>query len=403
MKLSKRVQSLQPSATLAIAAKAKQLKAEGIDVIDFGVGEPDFATPAHIVKAAIKALEAGDTHYTPVGGSPALKKAIIAYMKREYGLDYSPAEVFASCGAKHTLYNIFMSIIDPGDEVIIPSPFWVSYPEQVSLAEGTPVIVTASAKEGFLLTPDQLEKAITKKTKAIILNSPSNPSGTMYTPEKLAGLAAVLKGRDVIIVSDDIYHKLVYNGEKFASILEVEPSLRDRTVIVNGVSKSYAMTGWRIGFAAGPAQLMGALDKIQGQATSNPTSFAQAGAIEALTGDQSCVEEMRKVFDKRRKIVVEKLNAIPGVTCASPAGAFYAFPFVSSFYGCLNKGSVLKDSMDVASYLLEEARIAVVPGEPFGAPENIRLSYATSENSIIEGIRRMGEALSKLQKPAGRI
>ncbi|TLN14240.1 pyridoxal phosphate-dependent aminotransferase, partial [bacterium] len=352
MRLSKRAMSLQPSATLAIAAKAKKLRAEGVDVIDLGVGEPDFATPPHIVEAAVKALSGGDTHYTPVGGSPAMKKAIIAYMKREYGLDYSAAEVFASCGAKHTLYNIFMSIVDPGDEVIIPAPFWVSYPEQVALAEGVPVIAPSTAAEDFLMSAASLEKAITPRTKALILNSPSNPTGGMYDKKRLGELAEVIGGKNIIIVCDDIYHKLVYDGRECPSILNVAPALRDRAVVVNGVSKSYAMTGWRIGFAAGPAELIGALDKMQGQATSNPTSFAQAGAIEALSGDQKCIEEMRAIFDRRRRLIVAGLNAIPKVSCALPPGAFYAFPTVSGYFGAKTaSGAVIKDSMDLASFL----------------------------------------------------
>ena len=396
MKLSKRAESLQPSATLAITSKAKQLKAEGIDVIGFGAGEPDFATPGSIVNAAIKSLEAGETHYTPVGGSPALKSAICDFIKREYGLEYSAAEVTASCGAKQTLFNIFMALLDEGDEVVIPAPYWVSYPEQVALAGGVPVIAEVSEGEDFLLTPEILEATLTPKTKAVVLNSPSNPSGAMLDADRLAGIAGVLEGRDIVVISDDIYHKLVYEGE-FVSILSVAPALKDRVIIVNGVSKTYAMTGWRIGFAAGPKNIISAMEKIQGQSTSNPTSFAQRGAIEALIGDQSCVAEMVDTFKKRRQLLVDSLNAIDKVTCAMPTGAFYAFPSIAAYVGAKFGETVINDSMDIAAFLLEEAKVAVVPGTPFGAPMNMRLSYATSDNNIIEGVRRIREAFGKLE------
>jgi len=396
VKLSNRAESLKPSATLAITSKAKQLKAEGVDVIGFGAGEPDFATPPKIVEAAIESLKAGETHYTPVGGSPALKEAIVKFIKREYGIDYSAAEVTASCGAKHTLYNIFMAILDEGDEVVIPSPYWVSYPEQVALVGGVPVIAEVGEEEDFLLTPEILEAAITPKTKAIVINSPSNPSGAMLDGERLAAIAKVIEGRDILVISDDIYHKLVYEGE-FASILTAAPSLKDKVIIVNGVSKTYAMTGWRIGFAAGPKEIISAMEKIQGQSTSNPTSFAQKGAVEAMVGDQTCVADMVEIFKKRRKLLVDGLNEIDKVSCQMPTGAFYAFPSIAGYFGAKFGGKVMKDSMDIAAFLLEEAKVAVVPGTPFGAPTNMRLSYATSEKNIIDGVKRIKEAFAKLE------
>ncbi len=398
MQLSKRARNLKPSATLAITAKAKQMKADGIDVIGFGAGEPDFATPKHIIDAAVAALESGDTHYTPVGGGPALKGAISTYMKREYGLDYAAAEVTASCGAKHTLFNLFMTIIDDGDEVIIPAPYWVSYPEQVQLAGGVPVIVTPDEDEGFLLSAQKLAAAITDRTKAVIINSPSNPSGAMYNSQQMEALADVLKDREIIVVSDDIYHKLIYGDVKFTSILDVAPAMRDRVVVVNGVSKTYAMTGWRLGFAAGPKEIISAMEKLQGQSTSNPTSFAQAGGVVAMAGEQSCVDDMKVIFDRRRNLLVDGLNTIDGVECPTPVGAFYAFPSLASFVGTSDGTRTINDSMDIAAYLLEEAEVAVVPGTPFGSPHNVRMSYATSEALIEEGLKRMAAALAKLKR-----
>ncbi len=395
--LSQRAKKLKPSATLTITAKAKQLRAEGVDVIGFGAGEPDFATPAHIIDAGVKSLQAGDTHYTPVGGTPQLKQAIADAVKRDYDLEYDAKSITASCGAKHTLYNLFMAILDEGDEVIIPAPYWVSYPEQVVLAEGVPVIMPTSEDEGFIPSPAVLEKLVTPKTKALVLNSPSNPTGSMYSAEDMQKLAEVARRHDFLIISDDIYHKLVYGDAKYCSILQVAPDLRERVVIVNGVSKTYAMTGWRLGYALGPTEIIAAMEKIQGQSTSNPTSFAQVGAIEALVGDQSCVIELLTIFDKRRNILVKGLNAMELISCRMPAGAFYAFPNISALFGKTTPdGEVLADSFDVAKYLLEEAKIAVVPGAPFGADANVRMSYATSEDAITTGLARMSSALEKL-------
>jgi aspartate aminotransferase len=399
VELSQRAQSIKPSATLAIAAKAKQMKAAGIDVIGFGLGEPDFATPAHIVGAAVAALEAGDTHYTPVGGTPELRKAIVDSIQRDYGLTYAPAQATASCGAKHTLYNLFMALLNPGDECLIPAPYWVSYPEQVAMTDAYSTILPTREEDGFLLHADTLEKAIGPKTKALVLNSPSNPTGGMYSRESLGQLAEVIRKHEVVVISDDIYQKLVYDGKKFISLLEVAPDLADRVVIVNGVSKSYAMTGWRLGYAVGPKHLMDAMENIQSQSTSNPTSFVQKATVEALMGDQSCVTDMCRIFERRRNLLVEGLNRLPGVTCRMPDGAFYAFPNMTGLYGTKTPaGAVVANSLDITAYLLEEARVAVVPGEPFGADANIRLSYATSEAHISEGLARMDAALKKLSR-----
>lgn len=397
MKLSSRVENLKPSPTLAITAKAKQMCAEGIDVIGFGAGEPDFPTPAHIVDAAVEALRAGDTRYTAVGGTPALKKAVAASIARDYGgISYGPAEITASCGAKHTLYNLFMALIDEGDEVVIPAPYWVSYPEQVELCGGKPVIAQTREEDGFLLSAEALDAAITPRTKAFVLNSPSNPTGGMYDRGSLAALAEVIRGRDLIVVSDDIYQKLTYGDRRFVSILEVAPDLRDRVVIVNGVSKSYAMTGWRLGYAAGPRPLITAMENMQSQSTSNPTSFVQAAAARALTADQGCIAEMVKVFERRRDTIAAGLNAIPGVRCSVPPGAFYVFPNVGELYGAAAGDRVIRSSLDLAGYLLDAARVAVIPGAPFGADAYIRLSYATSDAAIAEGVKRMTEAIGKL-------
>ncbi|MBI5016667.1 MAG: pyridoxal phosphate-dependent aminotransferase [Deltaproteobacteria bacterium] len=399
MTLSRRAQQIQPSATLAITAKANQLKAQGVDVIGFGAGEPDFPTPPHIVERAAEALRKGDTRYTSVGGTPALRSAVAAALQRDYGLTYRTAEITASCGAKHTLFNLFLALVDDGDEVIVPAPYWVSYPEQVQVAGGVPVIVSTEEADGFLLRPEALAQALTPRSKALVLNSPSNPTGAMYGRDELAALARVLDDRDVVVVSDDIYHKLTYDGARFVSLLGVAPSLRDRTVIVNGVSKTYAMTGWRIGYAAGPERLIQAMEDLQSQSTSNPTSFAQAGAVEALSGPQACVGEMVAAFDERRRLLVAGLDALPGVRCPLPQGAFYAFPNVSGVYGSVTPSGVeIRNSLTLAAYLLEEAQVAVVPGGPFGADDYIRLSYATSLDNIRKGLGRVAEALGRLRR-----
>jgi aspartate aminotransferase len=395
-RISSRIAAIAESQTLAVDAKAKALKAAGEDVVGFGAGEPDFPTPPHIVDRAVEALRKGDTRYTPVGGTPALRSAIAAALERDYGLTYPTAEITASCGAKHTLFNLFMALIDEGDEVIVPSPYWVSYPEQVQVAGGVPVILPATEADGFLVRPEDLARALTPRTKALVLNSPSNPTGAMYDREHLEALARVLRDRDVVVVSDDIYHRLTYDGNRFVSLLEAAPDLRDRTVIVNGVSKTYAMTGWRIGYALGTSDVIAAAGKIQSQSTSNPTSIAQWAALAALRGPQDTVEIMVREFHKRRGVIVDRLNTIPGIHCLKPAGAFYVFPNIAGLIGKSANGKKLSSPCDVADYLLEEAKVAGVPGEDFGSQQHIRFSYATSLPDIEKGCTRIRDAIAKL-------
>lgn len=397
MKLAKRMAMIKPSPTLAVDAKAKAMKAQGIDVIGFGVGEPDFDTPDNIKDAAIKALKAGFTKYTPAGGTDELKAAVCDKFKNENGIDYSPADILISCGAKHSLYNIFQALLDDGDEVIIPAPYWVSYPDMAYLAGAVPVCISTTEQSGFKITPGQLQKAITPKTKMLILNSPSNPTGASYSRDDLAGLAQVVLGTDIIVVSDEIYEKLVYDGFISTSIVSVEPRLKAQTIIVNGVSKTYSMTGWRIGYAAGPADAIKAMANIQSQSTSNPTSFAQKGAVEAMQGPQCFIAEMVAEFDRRRTFMVKRLNGIAGFSCLTPNGAFYAFPNVSGVYGREAEGVAIKNSNDFAAYLLGTANVAVVAGGAFGADNNIRLSYATSMANIEKGIDRIEKAVKALK------
>ncbi len=399
LKLATRNSRIQPSATLAITAKANELKAKGIDVVGFGAGEPDFDTPDHIKQAAKTALDKGQTKYTPVGGTKELKEAICAKFKRDYHLDYTPGEVLVSVGGKHSLFNIFMALIEEGDEVIIPAPYWVSYPEMVAFCGGTPVCVDTQEANGFCMTPQELEKAITPKTKIFVLNSPSNPTGGMYTEAQIRALAAVLdKHPEIWVVSDDIYEKLIYDGMKFFSIATISPEWKERTIICNGMSKAYSMTGWRIGFTAAPKALTAAMDTIQGQSTSNPTSIAQAASVAGLNGDHAFLTAWVGEFDKRRKYIVERLNSIPGVSCFTPKGAFYAFPNVKGMIGKkTGSGKVIGNSIDLAGYLIEEHKVAVVPGGPFGAEGYMRLSYATSMEQITKGLDRI-EAAAKALK-----
>ncbi len=396
LKLSRRVANLKPSATLAVDAKAKAMKAMGIDVIGFGAGEPDFDTPNNIKEAAIRALKDGFTKYCPVGGTDDLKEAIIEKLKRDNGVEYKKSEIIVSCGAKHSLYNFAQAFLDEGDEVIIPSPYWVSYPEIVSLAGGVPVIVKTEEKNGFKMLPEDFKGAITSKTKAVILNSPCNPTGSAYTRDELERIASIALEKNVFIVSDEIYEKLVYDGFKHVSIASLGKEIKDITLVVNGVSKAYSMTGWRIGYAAGSERLIKAMTDIQSQSTSNPTSFAMKASVEALRGRQDTVATMVEEFSKRRDYMVRRLNSIKGIRCFNPAGAFYVFPNVSYYYGKSFNGRVINGSSDFAEYLLEHARVAVVPGIAFGADENIRLSYATSMETIREGIDRIEDALRKL-------
>ena len=397
MKLAKRMAMIKPSPTLAVDAKAKAMKAQGIDVIGFGVGEPDFDTPENIKEAAIKALKAGFTKYTPAGGTDELKAAVCDKFRRDNGIEYSPADILISCGAKHSLYNIFQALLDDGDEVIIPAPYWVSYPDMAYLAGAVPVPISTTEQSGFKITPQQLKSAITAKTKMLILNSPSNPTGASYSRDDLAGLAQVLLGTDIIVVSDEIYEMLVYDGFTSTSIVTVEPRLKAQTIIVNGVSKTYSMTGWRIGYAAGPADAIKAMANIQSQSTSNPTSFAQKGAVEAIQGPQGFIREMVAEFDRRRTYMVKRLNGIAGVSCLTPNGAFYAFPNVSGVYGKSAGAVAVNNSNDFATYLLEKAGVAVVAGGAFGADNNIRLSYATSMGNIEKGLDRIEKAVEDLR------
>jgi len=396
VKLSSRVAKIKPSETLAITAKANALRAQGRDVIGFAAGEPDFDTPVNIKNAAIKAIEAGFTKYTPVSGTDELKDAIAAKLKRDNDLEYKRSQIVVSCGAKHTLYNLAQVLFDPGDEVIIPAPYWVSYPDIVVLAGGCPVIVDTKKKDEFKMKPEQLKAAITKHTRAVIINSPSNPTGAAYTPEELKAIAAVLLDKDILIISDDIYEKIYYADFPFTNIASCEPKLKDRTIVVNGVSKTYAMTGWRIGYAAASEDIVAAINKIQSQNTSNPTSIAQKAAVEALCGDQKVVEKMVSEFRKRKDYIVYALEQIPGVKCFSPEGAFYVFPNVSKVYGHSYKDRKITNSTELIDYLLDEANVAAVPGVAFGSDDHIRLSYATSMKNIEEGIKRIKSAVSKL-------
>ena len=393
--LSARLNSLSPSETLAMSQKSNELKAQGFDVINMSVGEPDFFTPDHIKAAAKKAIDDNFSFYSPVPGYTDLRKAIVEKLKRENGLDYSPEQIIVSGGAKQSVCNALLSIIDPGDEVIVPAPYWVSYVEMVKLAEGTNVIITAGIDQDFKITPSQLEAAITPKTKALILCSPSNPTGSVYSRDELKGLAEVLaKYPNVIIISDEIYEHINYVGTH-ESIAQFD-TIKDRVVVVNGVSKAYAMTGWRIGFIAAPLWIAKACNKLQGQYTSGPSSIAQKASVAAFNGDQACVAEMRSAFLRRRDLIVKLCKEIPGIKLNIPQGAFYIFPELDYYFGKSAAGRQINDAGDLAMYLLEVGHVAAVGGVAFGAPKCIRLSYATSDENIIEAIKRIKEALAKL-------
>ena len=394
--LSNRLNSLSPSATLAMSQKSAELKAQGVDVINLSVGEPDFNTPDHIKEAAKKAVDENWSRYSPVAGYPSLRNAIVAKLKRENGLDYTAAQISCANGAKQSVCNTILALVNPGDEVIVPAPFWVSYPEMVKLAEGTPVIVAAGIEQDFKITPEQLEAAITPKTKALILCSPSNPTGSVYSKEELAALAAVLaRHEQVYVIADEIYEHINYIG-RHESIAQF-PDLKERVVIVNGVSKAYAMTGWRIGFIAGPEWIVKGVNKLQGQYTSGPCSVSQKAAEAAYMGTQEPVEEMRKAFERRRDLIVHLAKDVPGFEVNVPQGAFYLFPKCSSFYGKSAHGRTITNSDELAMYLLEVGHVACVGGTSFGAPECIRMSYATSDENIVEAIRRIKEALAELK------
>lgn len=397
IKLSGRLSGLEESVTLAITAKARALKAEGKDIIGFGAGEPDFDTPENIKEAAIKAIRQGQTKYTPVGGINELKDAIIGKFGRDNRLEYSRDEVIVSCGGKHSIFNLFQAILDPGDEVIIPAPYWVSYPVMVMLGGGSPRVVHTRESEGFRMTPEDFESHITKKTKAVIINSPSNPTGAAYTAEELEKLAALALKHRLLIVSDEIYEKLTYDGFVSSSIASISDEVKKNTIVLNGVSKTYSMTGWRIGYAAGPKEIVKAMTNIQSQSTSNPASVSQWAAVEAINGPQSAIDAMRSEFERRRNAMVEGLNAIPGVSAVRPQGAFYVFANISKTLGRRFGEKTLKGSVDMANYLLESAGIAVVPGEPFGDDSFIRLSYAISMKNIMDGIVRIKEAVGRLE------
>jgi aspartate aminotransferase len=396
MKLAGRVGRIQPSPTLAMAARAKALAGQGIEVVDFGVGEPDFDTPDAIKDAAIAAIRAGFTKYTPPSGTEELKQAILRRLETDQGLRYQPNEIVVSCGAKHTLYNLAQALFEHGDEVLIPAPYWVSYPDQILLNDATPVIVPTRVEDGFALDPKRLESAITPRTKALIVNSPSNPTGAGYDREQLERIADVALRHRLLVISDEIYGQIVYDGFRHVSIAALSPELKAQTVLVDGVSKSYAMTGWRIGYAAGPASILTAMATIQSQSTSNPTSISQKAAVAALNGPRASIDRMVAEFASRRDYMVGRLRAMPGVSCFQPQGAFYAFPHVAGVYSAWGGTGTIRGSHDLATYLLEEARIAVVAGAAFGDDRHIRLSYATSLDQIRTGLDRMETALSKL-------
>lgn len=397
--ISERARRIGVSQTLKISEKAKQMKREGIDVIDLSVGEPDFPTPLNIKEAAKKAIDENFTRYTASDGIVELKKAIIERIKEDYGLEYNLDEVLVSCGAKHSLYNAILAVVEKGDEVIVPSPYWVSYPEMVSLADGKPVFLDALEENNFCITPEQLKGAISPSTKAIILNNPSNPTGAAYTRESLEALAKLLEEEDIIVISDEIYSKLVYDDYKFVSFPTFSEKIKNKTVLINGVSKAYSMTGWRIGYALGPKEVIDAMSKIQSHATSNPTSISQKAALEALKAPQFEVNRMVQEFQRRRNYVLQKLETLEGISCAKPKGAFYVFPNVESFYGKEGKGMVIRNSYGMAYYLLKEARVAIVPGAAFGQDKCIRISYATSMENLEKGMERIKEALLNLKTP----
>ena len=394
--LAERTKLIKPSVTLAIAAKAGKLRAEGVDVVNFSAGEPDFDTPEHIKGAAVDALRKGMTKYTDVKGIEPLREAITDSYRRTHDLTYRKDDVLVSCGAKHSLYNILQAVVNPGDEVVIPAPYWVSYSDMALLAGGVPKLIFSDESSGFRITPEQLAAALTPRTRVLLLNSPCNPTGACYGREELLALGSVLEKHHCLILADDIYEKIVYDGFVVHNLLTLCPALRDRTIVINGVSKSYAMTGWRIGYALGPSDVIAAASKIQSQSTSNPTSIAQAAALEAIRGPQDTVTVMVREFQKRRDVIVDRLNAIDGITCRKPEGAFYVFPNVGGLLHKTGRGKRLGSPCEVADYLLEEAKVAAVPGEDFGSHEHIRFSYATSLEDIEKGAARIREAVQKL-------
>lgn len=393
MKVSQRAQAVPPSATIAVTSRAKEMKAQGLDVLGFAAGEPDFDTPDFIKEAAIDALKKGQTKYTPAAGTPELRKAIAEKLKNENGLDYKFNQIVVNLGAKHSVFMSMQAVLDPGDEVLLPTPYWVTYPETIKLAQAKAVILETSAETGYKITPAQLKAAITDKTALLVLNSPNNPGGFCYSPDELKALAKVLEGTKVMVMSDEIYERLVYGDNTFLSFAAISEDAYNRTLTINGLSKSFSMTGWRLGYTAGPVDVIKAMSQMQDHMTQNPVSFTQPAAIAALKDTTGAVEKMRVEFEKRGVFMAEKLNAIDGVQCAAPQGAFYCFPDVSAHYGRTIGGVTLTNSMDFAAALLEQALVAVVPGDPFGSPKNIRLSFACSMQQIEKGIARIHEWL----------
>jgi len=389
MKISKRAQAVPPSATMAVDAKAKELKAKGADIVGFGVGEPDFDTPQYIKDAAIAAIKAGKTKYTATPGIPELRKAIAEKLLKENNLKYTPEQIIVNIGAKHSVYESMQAVLDEGDEVILPAPYWVTYPETIKLAGGIMKVIQTDISNSYKITPQQLKNAITKKTAMVLINSPNNPGGFTYTPDELRAIAKVLEGTDIIVLSDEIYERLVYGDTKFVSFASLSEDAYKRTIIINGFSKTFAMTGWRLGYTAGPVEVIKAMDRLQSHMTQNPVSFVQAGALVTFSDPNNEVEKMRLEFEKRAKYMVQRLNAVKGVKCPQPTGAFYCFPDVSAYYGRTIGGAKIQNSMDFAAALLEQAGVALVPGGPFGCDKNVRLSFATSMEQITKGLDRL--------------
>lgn len=397
MKFSKRIQTVQSSLTLEITALANELKARGEDVISFGAGEPDFNTPENVKQAGIQAIQANQTHYTPVSGTNEMKDAVIHKFKQDNDLDYQRDQIVVSCGAKHSLFNLAQVLWDVGDEIIVPAPYWLSYPEMIRLAGATPVIVETTDANEFKITAQQIEAAVTPNTRAIIINSPSNPTGSAYSKEELESIAECALKHKLLVISDEIYEKIVFDGFKPISIASLSKEMQENCVVVNGMSKCYAMTGWRIGYLAANKEIAAQVNKLQSQSTSNPTSISQAASVEALTGPQGAIGDMVKEFNIRRDLLLDLLLKIDGVTCYRPIGSFYAFPDVSPFYGKSFQGQSVQGSIEFCKFILKEAKVALVPGAAFGADNNIRLSFATTQASIRQGVERIAKAVASLQ------
>lgn len=395
MKVSKRAQAVPPSATIAVTSRAKELKAQGVDVVSFGAGEPDFDTPELIKDAAIKALKAGRTKYTPAAGIVELKTAIAAKLKKDNNLEYSPDQIVVNIGAKHSVYEAMQAVLDPGDEVILPTPYWVTYPETIKLAGADARIIQTDKANSYKITPEQLKDAINEKTAMLLLNSPNNPGGFSYTPDELRQLAKVLEGTEIYVLSDEIYEKLIYGDTEFISFAAISEDAFNRTLTINGYSKAFSMTGWRLGYTAGPLEAIKAMGRLQSHMTSNPVTFVQDAVISAFTDLGDVVEKMRIEFEKRAKYMADRLNSIKGIVCTKPTGAFYCFPDVSAHYGRIINGVEIKGSMDFAKALLEQANVALVPGLPFGCDNNVRLSFACSLEQITKGLDRLEKWLNQ--------